>query len=92
MRRLFAEHLRSLPQEPISSSFDLFGMSSRVMSAGATAQGSGVAGGTSQVFHIATQVEVRILEVVFFRVFHLKDLLFHLILLHLLFRLDLRHH
>ena len=25
MRRLFAEHLRSLPQEPISSSFDLFG-------------------------------------------------------------------
>ena len=52
MRRLFAEHLRSLPQEPISSSF--FRMSSRVMSAGATAQGSGVAGGTSQVFHIGT--------------------------------------
>ena len=54
MRRLFAEHLRSLPQEPISSSFDLFGMSSRVMSAGETAQGSGVAGGTSQVYHIGT--------------------------------------
>ena len=54
MRRLFAEHLRSLPQEPISSSFDLSGMSSRVMSAGETAQGSGVAGGTSQVFHIGT--------------------------------------
>ena len=48
------QHLRSLPQEPISSSFDLFGMSSRVMSAGETAQGSGVAGGTSQVFHIGT--------------------------------------
>ena len=54
MRRLFAEHLRSLPQEPISSSFDLFEMSSRVMSAGETAQGSEVAGGTSQVFHIGT--------------------------------------
>ena len=69
MRRLFAEHLRSLPQEPTSSSFDPFGLSSRGVS----------------------EVEVRILEVVFFRVFHLKDLLFHLILLHLLFRLDLRH-
>ena len=54
MRRLFAEHLRSLPQEPISSSYDLFGMSSRMMSAGETAQGSGVAGGTSQVYHIGT--------------------------------------
>ena len=54
MQRLFAEHLRSLPPEPVSSSFDLFGMSSRVMSAGETAQGSGVAGGTSQVFHIGT--------------------------------------
>ena len=54
MRRLFAEHLRSLPQEPISSSFDLFGLSSRGMSAGETAQGSGVAGGTSQVCHIGT--------------------------------------
>ena len=54
MRRLFAEHLRSLPQEPISSSFDPFGLSSRVMSAGETAQGSGVAGGTSQVYHIGT--------------------------------------
>ena len=54
MRRLFAEHLRSLPQEPISSSFDLFGLSSRGVSAGETAQGSGVAGGTSQVYHIGT--------------------------------------
>ena len=52
MQRLFAEHLRSFPQEPVSSSFDPFGISSRVMSAGETAQGSGVAGGTSQVFHI----------------------------------------
>ena len=34
------------------------------------------------------QLEVRILEVVFFRVFHLTDLLFHLSLLHLRFRLD----
>ena len=31
MRRLFAEHLRSLPQEPISSSFDLFGLSSNMV-------------------------------------------------------------
>ena len=54
MRRLFAEHLRSLPQEPISSSFDLFGLSSRGVTAGETAQGSGVAGGTSQVYHIGT--------------------------------------
>ena len=54
MQRLFAEHLRSLPPEPVSSSFDPFGISSRVVSAGETAQGSGVAGGTSQVFHIGT--------------------------------------
>ena len=54
MQRLFAEHLRSLPQEPVSSSFDPLGFSSRVMSAGGAAQGSGVAGGTAQVFHIGT--------------------------------------
>ena len=54
MQRLLAEHLRNLPQEPVSSSFDPFGISSRVVSAGETAQGSGVAGGTSQVFHIGT--------------------------------------
>ena len=54
MQRLFAEHLRSLPPEPVSSSFDPFGISSRVVSAGEAAQGSGVAEGTSQVFHIGT--------------------------------------
>ena len=91
MRRLFAEHLRSLPQEPISSSFDLFGLSSRGVSAGETAQGSGVAGGTSQVYHIGTPSGSENTGSSLFRVFHLTDLLFHLILLHLRFRLDLRH-
>ena len=91
MRRLFAEHLRSLPQEPISSSFDLFGMSSRMMSAGRQHKGLELLEELHKFITSGLQVEVRMLEVVFFRVFHLKDLLFHLILLHLLFRLDLRH-
>ena len=48
-------------------------------------------------FILALQVQVNILppkgmEVVNFRVFHLRETLpLHLILLHLLFRLDLRH-
>ena len=66
------------------------------MSAGGAASVGRSAGGTAQVFISALRVSVsrqqqKEIEVVNFRVFHLREtLLFHLILLHLQFRLGLR--
>lgn len=48
---MFAEQLRNLQPEPISSSFDLARM---IASAGGSAAFSGSAGGTAQVFHTGT--------------------------------------
>jgi len=54
MQRLFAEQLRNLPPEPLSSISSSFDLARMLMSAGGAASVGGSAGGAAQVFHIGT--------------------------------------